>query len=125
MQYLLQLLFFFPTYIAHINVHTKFVYTFDIHTLLHTHTQSQYILCVHITHLCIYSQEKVGDSVAQSTDASSPTTEENKSHPTSPAAKSPQNKLPPPKPEPLAAAAGDQEEGETGDGMILYACSRI
>ena len=64
-------------------------------------------------------QEKAqpGDTVAQSTDASSPTKGENdQSHPTSPAAKSPQNKLPPPKPEPLVAAAGDQEEREGGEG---------
>ena len=63
-------------------------------------------------------QEKVGDSVAQSTDTSSPAREEDEPHPTSPSAKSPQNKLPPPKPEPLATAAGDQGDQETtGEGM--------
>ena len=65
-------------------------------------------------------QEKAGDVGAQSTDATSPTVgESEQSHPTSPATKSPQNKLPPPKPEPLAGATGDQDEGEGGEGIFV------
>ena len=77
---------------------------------VHTHTHT-----THTLHACVHKQEKVGDTLAQSIDNSSPTKGED-SHPASPAAKSPQNKLPPPKPEPLAAAS-DQEAGEGGEGI--------
>ena len=66
-------------------------------------------------HIYIRVQEKAGDVVGPSTDVSSPTGGENdQSYSTSPAAKSPQDKLPPAKPEPLvmAATTGDKDGGE-------------
>ena len=71
-----------------------------IHTHTHTHTHER-------------TQEKSSDAPTHSlaTDVSSPTKGES-SLPTSPAVKSPQNKQPPPKPEPLLTDKGEGGEGE-------------